>query len=247
MAKVYQANEIKNVALMGGSGSGKTTLMESMLFECGVIKRRGTVEAQSTVCDYFPVEKEYGYSVFSTVCNVEFAGKKLNIIDCPGSDDFCGGAVTALHVVDTAVIALTANGGVEVGTQNAVRYAEAAKKPIMFVVNKCDHDNVNFERAFEGLKENFGNKVVLVQYPVNAGPGFNSVIDVLKGKMLVWKSEGGAPELKDIPADEADKVEELRAALYEMAAEADEALMEKFFEEGTLSEEDILVFRKKNY
>ena len=240
MAKVYQANEIKNVALMGGSGSGKTTLMESMLFECGVIKRRGTVEAQSTVCDYFPVEKEYGYSVFSTVCNVEFAGKKLNIIDCPGSDDFCGGAVTALHVVDTAVIALTANGGVEVGTQNAVRYAEAAKKPIMFVVNKCDHDNVNFERAFEGLKENFGNKVVLVQYPVNAGPGFNSVIDVLKGKMLVWKSEGGAPELKDIPADEADKVEELRAALYEMAAEADEALMEKFFEEGTLSEEDAM-------
>ena len=240
MAKIFHANEIKNVALMGGSGSGKTSLMESMLFECGVIKRRGTVEAQSTVCDYFPVEKEYGYSVFSTVCNVEFAGKKLNIIDCPGSDDFCGGAVTALHVVDTAVIALTANGGVEVGTQNNVRYAEAAKKPIMFVINKCDHDNVNFERAFEGLKENFGNKVVLVQYPVNPGPNFNAVIDVLKGKMLVWKAEGGAPELKDIPAEEADRVEELRGQLYEMAAEADEALMEKFFEEGTLSEADAL-------
>jgi len=240
MAKVYQANEIKNVALLGGSGSGKTTLMESMLFECGVIKRRGSVEAQSTVCDYFPVEKEYGYSVFSTVCNMEFGGKKLNIIDCAGSDDFCGGTVTALHVVDTAAIALTCNGGVEVGTQNNFRLAEKAKKPIVFIVNKCDHENANFDRTFEALKDNFGNKVCLVQYPVNAGAGFNAVIDVLKGKMLVWKPEGGAPELKDIPAEEAGKVEELLGALHEMAAEADEALMEKFFEEGTLSEEDTI-------
>ena len=240
MAKVYQANEIKNVAMMGGSGSGKTTLMESMLFECGVIKRRGSVEAQSTVCDYFPVEKEYGYSVFSTVCNLEFGGKKLNIIDCAGSDDFCGGTVTALHVVDTAAIVLTCNGGVEVGTQNNFRLAEQAKKPIVFVVNKCDHENANFDRTVEALKDNFGNKVCLVQYPVNAGAGFNAVIDVLKGKMLVWKAEGGAPELKDIPAEEAGKVEELLGALHEMAAEADEALMEKFFEEGTLSEEDTI-------
>ena len=240
MAKVYQASEIKNIALMGGSGSGKTTLMESMLLECGIIKRRGSIEAQSTVCDYFPVEKEYGYSVFSTVCNMEFAGKKLNIIDCAGSDDFCGGTVTALHMVDTAVITLTANGGVEVGTQNNYRLAENAKKPVVFVVNKCDHENANFERAVEQLKENFGNKVVLVQYPVQVGAGFNSVIDVLKGKMLVWKSEGGAPELKDIPADEQGKVEELLGQLHEMAAEADETLMEKFFEEGTLTEEETI-------
>ncbi len=240
MAKVYQADEIKNIALMGGSGSGKTTLMESMLFECGVIKRRGTIDAQSTVCDYFPVEKEYGYSVFSTVCNLEFAGKKLNIIDCPGSDDFCGGAVTALHVVDTAVITLTANGGVEVGTQNNFRLAENAKKPVAFVINKCDHENANFERTAESLKEVFGNKVVLIQYPVNPGAGFNAVVDILKGKMLVWKAEGGAPELKDIPAEEQGKVDELLAALHEMAAEADEALMEKFFEEGTLSPEETL-------
>ncbi len=240
MAKVYQANEIKNIALMGGSGSGKTTLMESMLFESGVIKRRGSIEAQSTVSDYFPVEKEYGYSVFSTVCNIEFAGKKLNIIDCPGSDDFCGGAVTALHVVDTAVITLTANGGVEVGTQNNFRLAENAKKPVAFVINKCDHENANFERTAESLKDVFGNKVVLIQYPVNQGAGFNAVVDILKGKMLVWKAEGGAPELKDIPAEEQGKVEELLAALHEMAAEADEALMEKFFEEGTLSPEETL-------
>jgi len=240
MAKVYHASDIKNVALMGGSGSGKTTLMESMLFEAGIIKRRGTVESQSTVSDYFPVEKEYGYSVFSTVCNIEFNNKKLNFIDCAGSDDFCGGTVTALHVVDTAVIALTANGGVEVGTQNNFRLAENAKKPVVFVINKCDHENANIDRTMESLKEYFGKKVVTIQYPINPGAGFNAAIDVLKGKMLVWKAEGGAPELKDIPAEEAGKVEELLSALHEIAAESDEALMEKFFDEGTLSEEETL-------
>ena len=156
MAKVYQANEIKNVAMLGGSGSGKTTLMESMLFECGVIKRRGSIEAQSTVCDYFPVEKEYGYSVFSTVCNIEFENKKLNIIDCAGSDDFCGGTVAALQMCGSALVVLSANGGVEVGTQNNFRLVEKAHKPLAFVINKCDHEAADFERTFNQLKENFG-------------------------------------------------------------------------------------------
>ncbi len=240
MAKVYQANEIKNIALIGGSGSGKTTLMESMLFESGVIKRRGSVEAQTTVSDYFPVEKEYGYSVFPTICNIEFGGKKLNIIDCAGSDDFCGGTVTALNVVDTAVIALTANGGVEVGTQNNFRLAENAQKPIVFVINKCDHENANMERTMESLKEYFGKKVVTIQYPLNPGAGFNAAIDVLKNKMLVWKAEGGAPEMKDIPAEEQARVEELKSSLQELAAEANEELMEKFFDQGTLSEEETI-------
>ncbi len=241
MAKIYQANEIKNIALMGGSGSGKTTLTESMLFESGVIKRRGSIEAQSTVSDYFPVEKEYGYSVFSTVCNIEFAGKKLNIIDCPGADDFCGGAVTALHVVDTALITLTANGGVEVGTQNSFRWAEKAKKPVAFIINKCDHENADFERTYHELVEDFGNKCTLIQYPVNAGKDFNAAIDVLKGKMLVWKAEGGAPELHDIPANEVEKANEIRAKLIEWAGEANEELMEKYLEEGTLSDEEVMV------
>ena len=240
MAKVYQANEIKNIALMGGSGSGKTTLMESMLFECGVIKRRGSVETQSTVCDYFPVEKEYGYSVFSTVCNIEFNNKKLNIIDCPGSDDFCGGAITALHVADTAIITLTANGGVEVGTQNNFRRAEKAKKPIAFVINKCDHENADFERTFNELKEVFGNKCTLFQYPINAGKDFNAAIDVLQGKMLVWKAEGGAPEQKDIPDSEKATVEAIRAQLLEWAAESDETIMDKYFEQGTLSDDELM-------
>ena len=236
--KTYQASEIKNISLMGGSGSGKTTLIEAMLLESGVIKRRGTVEAQNTVSDYFPVEKEYGYSVFSTVCNIEFAGKKLNVIDCPGSDDFAGGMVTALNVTDTAVIMLSANGGVEVGTQNHFRYAENMHKPVAFVVNKLDHENANFDRTLEQLKESFGNKVTIIQYPVNAGAGFNAVVDVLQMKMYRWKQEGGAPEVLDIPAEEQGKAEELQAALFEMAAEADEALMEKFFEEMALSTEE---------
>ena len=246
MAKVYQANEIKNVAMLGGSGSGKTTLMESMLFESGVIKRRGSIESQSTVCDYFPVEKEYGYSVFSTVCNIEFEGKKLNVIDCAGSDDFCGGTMAALQMCGSALIVLSANGGVEVGTQNNFRLVEKVKKPLAFVINKCDHQDADFDRTFNQLKENFGNKCTLIQFPINAGAGFNAVIDVLKGKMLVWKAEGGAPEFKEIPAEYADRVEEMRQQLQEQAAEADETLLDKFLSEG-LTDEEIMQGLKSVY
>lgn len=246
MAKVYQANEIKNIAMLGGSGSGKTTLMESMLFESGVIKRRGSIETQSMVCDYFPVEKEYGYSVFSTVCNVEFMGKKLNIIDCAGSDDFCGGTVAALQMVGSALVVLSANEGVTVGTQNNFRLVENAHKPLAFVVNKCDHEYADFEKVLHELRETFGNRCTVMQYPVNAGTGFNAVIDVLKGKMLVWGPDGGAPEEKEIPAGEQAKVEEMRQALQEQAAEADETLLDKFLEEG-LNDEEIMQGLKSVY
>ncbi|MCM1035021.1 MAG: elongation factor G [Paludibacter sp.] len=243
--KTYQANEIKNISLMGSSGSGKTTLIEAMLYESGVIKRRGSIDAQNTVSDYFPVEKEYGYSVFSTVCNIEFASKKLNIIDCPGSDDFIGGTVTSLNVTDTAVVVLAANEGVEVGTQNHFRYTEKYKKPVAFLINKLDHENANYEQTVEQLRESFGNKVVIIQYPMTVGTGFNAVIDVLAMKMYQWKPEGGEPELLPIPASEEAKVEELRAALFEMAAEADETLMEKFFESDSLSEEETVIGLRK--
>lgn len=246
MAKVYQANEIKNIAMLGGSGSGKTTLMESMLFESGVIKRRGSIETQSTVCDYFPVEKEYGYSVFSTVCNVEFMGKKLNIIDCAGSDDFCGGTVAALQMVGSALVVLSANEGVTVGTQNNFRLVENAHKPLAFVVNKCDHEYADFEKVLHELRETFGNRCTVMQYPINADTGFNAVIDVLKGKMLVWGPDGGAPEEKEIPAGEQAKVEEMRQALQEQAAEADETLLDKFLEEG-LNDEEIMQGLKSVY
>ena len=246
MAKIYQASEIRNVALMGGSGSGKTTLIESMLFEAGVTKRRGTIEGQNTVSDYFPVEKEYGYSVFSTVCNIEFNNRKLNIIDCAGADDFVGGTDAALQIVGSAVIVLSANEGVTVGTENNYRLVESKRKPLAFVINKCDHENADFEKVYNQLRETFGNKCTLMQYPVNAGAGFNAAIDVLKGKMLVWKAEGGAPEEKDIPASEQEKVAEMRQQLQEQAAEADETLLDKFLGEG-LTDEEIMQGLKSVY
>ena len=211
--------------------------MESMLYESGVIKRRGSIEAQSTVCDYFPVEKEYGYSVFSTVCNIEFQGKKLNIIDCAGADDFCGGTMAALQMVGSALIVLTADKGVEAGTENSFRLVEKLHKPLAFVINKCDAPDADFDNAFSQLREEFGNKCTLIQYPVNAGAGFNAAIDVLKGKMLVWGPDGGAPEEKDIPAAEQERVAAMRQQLQEQAAEADETLLDKFLSEGLTDEE----------
>ena len=237
--KIYQTNEIKNIALIGSAGSGKTTLAESMLFEAGIIKRRGTVEAKNTVSDYFPVEQEYGYSVFPTVFHVEWNNKKLNVIDCPGSDDFVGGAITALNVTDQAVILVNGQYGPEVGTQNAFRYTDKLNKPVIFLVNQLDRDNCDFDSILNNMKEIYGSKCVPVQYPIATGPGFNAVIDVLLMKKYSWKPEGGAPIIEDIPADEMDKAKELHAALVEAAAGNDDALMEKFFEEETLTEDEM--------
>ena len=237
--KVYQTNEIKNIALLGSSGSGKTTLVEAMLFESGVIKRRGSVAAKNTVSDYFPVEQEYGYSVFSTVLHVEWNNKKLNIIDCPGSDDFVGSTVTALNVTDTAIILLNGQYGVEVGTQNHFRYTEKLNKPVIFLVNQLDNEKCDYDNILEQLKEAYGSKVVPIQYPIATGPGFHALIDVLLMKKYSWKPEGGAPTIEDIPAEEMDKAMEMHKALVEAAAENDENLMEKFFEQDSLSEDEM--------
>ncbi len=237
--KAYQSSEIKNIALIGSKGSGKTTLAEAMLYECGVIKRRGSIEAQNTVSDYFPVEKEYGYSVFSTVFYAEFNDKKLNVIDCPGSDDFVGGAITALTVTDTGVIVLDSQYGVEVGTQNIFRYTEKLNKPVIFAMNQLDGEKADFDNSMEQLREHFGNKVTVIQYPINAGPSFNAMIDVLLMKMYKWKPEGGVPEISEIPAEEMDKAAELHQKLVEAAAENDESLMEKFFDQGKLTEDEM--------
>ena len=237
--KIYQTNEIKNIALLGSAGSGKTTLAESMLFESGVIKRRGSVEAKNTVSDYFPVEQEYGYSVFSTVFNVEWNNKKLNIIDCPGSDDFVGGAITALNVTDQALVLINGQYGPEVGTQNIFRYTEKLGKPVIFLVNQLDRENCDFDSILNQMREIYGQKCVPVQYPIETGPNFNAVIDVLLMKKYSWKPEGGAPIIEEIPDDQKEKAMELHKALVEAAAENDEALMEKFFEEETLTEDEM--------
>ena len=237
--KVYQSNEIKNISLLGSKGSGKTTLAEAMLYECGVIKRRGTVEAQNTVSDYFPVEKEYGYSVFSTVFYAEFLNKKLNVIDCPGADDFVGNAYTALSVTDTGVILVDAQYGVEVGTQNIFRTTATLKKPVIFAINQLDGEKADYENTLEQMREIFGPKVVPIQYPLASGPSFNSMIDVLLMKKYSWGPDGGVPTIEEIPAEELDKANELHQALVEAAAENDETLMEKFFEQGHLTEDEM--------
>ncbi|MBD5313898.1 MAG: elongation factor G [Bacteroides sp.] len=237
--KIYQTNEIKNIALLGSKGSGKTTLAEAMLYECGVIKRRGTIEGKNTVSDSFPVEKEYGYSVFSTVFYAEFLNKKLNVIDCPGADDFVGNAITALNVTDTGVILINSQYGVEVGTQNIFRTTQSLKKPVIFALNQLDGDKADYENVMEQMREHFGNKIVAIQYPIQCGAGFNAMIDVLLMKKYSWGPEGGTPTIEDIPAEEMERADELHKLLVEAAAENDEALMEKFFDQGHLTEDEM--------
>ncbi|NLX72398.1 MAG: elongation factor G [Bacteroidales bacterium] len=237
--KVYLSDQIKNISLLGSSGSGKTTLAEAMLYEGGVISRRGDVKNKNTVSDYNRVEHEYGYSVFSSVLYTEWLGKKLNIIDCPGADDFINGAITSLGITDTSLMVLNATQGVEVGTQNLFRYTEKYKKPVIFVVNQLDHEKANYESTVESIHESFGNKAVIVQYPVNIGAEFNAVVDVLKMKMYKWKPEGGAPDVLEIPESESAKAAELHNTLVEASAENDESLMELFFDKGSLDEDEM--------
>lgn len=237
--KVYNSHEIKNIALLGNDGSGKTTLTESLLFHSGQIKRRGRITSKNTVSDYFPVEQDYGYSVFSTVFHAEWKGKKLNFIDCPGSDDFVGAAITALNVTDTAVLLINGQFGPEVGTQNHFRYTEKLHKPVIFLVNQLDADDCDYDAIVEDLQSIYGSKAIPVQYPVKTGAGFNALIDVILMKKLSWGPDGGDPTIEDIPAEEAEKAQTMHKALVEAAAENDEGLMEKFFETEQLTEDEM--------
>jgi len=237
--KVYQTKEIRNITVLGNSGAGKTTLVESMLFEGGVISRRGDVKTKTTASDYNLVEQEYGNSVHATVLYTEFDGCKINIIDTPGMDDFVGGVIPALSITATGLLVFNAVNGVEVGTEIASRNAEKFHKPLIFVVNHLDHENSNWENTIEMAKTSFGNKLAIVQYPVNPGLTYNKAIDVLKMKMLQWGPNGGAPEVLDIPASEMERAETAHNQLVEMAAENDEELMELFFEQGNLNEDEM--------
>lgn len=237
--KVYQTKEIRNIALVGGAKSGKTTLAEGMLFESGRINRRGTIDDKNTVSDYRPIELERQNSVFSSLLYAEFNGKKINIIDTPGFDDFVGEVVSALKVADTAVIVVNAQNGVEVGTEIAWRNTSKNHTPVIFAVNHLEHENSNFDETVRQMKTQFGGSLAICQYPLNPGHGFDSVIDLLKMKMLKFPESGGKPEILDIPANEKGKAEEMQAAMIEDLASSDESLMEKFFENGTLTEAEI--------
>ncbi len=233
--KVYNTNDIRNIALIGGAKSGKTTIAESMLFEGKIINRKGSVDDKNTVSDYRPIEVERQHSVHSSLLYTVYNDKKINIIDAPGFADYVGETIAALNVADTAMMMINGQSGVEATTETAWRQAEANNTPVFFVVNQLDHHGANFDDTVTSLKDYFGDKVTVVQYPVNAGEGFDTVIDLVLMKQLKFKDGGGEPEISDIPDSEKDKAEELHLALIENAAEGDESLMEKYFEDDTLT------------
>jgi elongation factor G len=235
----YTTDKIRNIVLVGHSGSGKTTFAETMLFEAKAISRRGTIGDGNTQSDYTAFEQQRGHSLFTALLHCSWKDTKINILDTPGLDDFSGEVATALKVADTAVMLLNARSGVEVGTELIWEYIEQFGTPSLFVVNQLDHEKADFETTLEQAKKRFGSRVLAFQFPVNQGNGFNSIVDALRMVMYQFPAGGGKPEKKPIPAEHQSRADELHAALVEAAAENDDALMEKFFEEGSLSEEEL--------
>lgn len=241
----FDTSHVKNIVLLGHAGAGKTTLAECMLFEAGLINRRGSVQERNTISDYHELEQERGNSIFSTLLHTKWRGYKINIIDTPGYDDFAGEVVSALRVADTGVMLLNAVMGVEVGTDIIWDYTEQFKTPMIFAVNKLDDDNADFDSTVLEAKNHFGNKVVVVQYPQQQGAGFHAIIDVLRMTMYKFRDAGGKPEKLPIPEEEKARAEELHRELVEAVAGNDEALMEKYFDKGELDEDELKEGLKK--
>jgi elongation factor G len=237
--KVYDDKHIKNVVLVGSSKSGKTTLAEAMLFEAGLINRRGTVEEKNTVSDYHEIEHERGNSVYATSMHTEWKDYKINIIDTPGLDDFIGEVISSLRVADTAVMLLNSENGVEVGTELIWNYVEKFQKPILFAVNHVDHNKSDFDNTIETARRRFGRAITVMQYPLNQGDGFDSIIDVLNMVMYKFSPQGGKPQKLAIPEEEMEKANRMHNELVEKAAENDEKLMELYFEKGSLDENEL--------
>ncbi len=237
--KVYETKDIRNIALIGGAKSGKTTMAEALVFEGKTISRRGSVDDKNTTSDYRPIEIDRQHSVQSTLLYSVYNNNKINLIDVPGFSDFVGDTAAALNVCDTALFMINGQSGVEATTETAWRQTEIANSPTFFCINQLDHQGANFNETITALKDYFGEKVTVVQYPVNAGEGFNTIIDLILMKQLKFNEEGGEPEITDIPDSEKDKADELHLTLVENAAEGDEALMEKYFENDTLTLEEM--------
>ena len=235
----YDSNHVKNIALLGHAGSGKTTMAECMVFEAGITSRRGSVAARNTVSDYHELETERQSSVFASLLHTTWKGYKINIIDTPGYDDFAGEVISALRIADTGVMLLNAAVGVEVGTDVIWEYTDTFKTPTIFVVNQLDKDNADFDKTVREAKAHFGANVVAVQYPVQTGKGFNCIVDVLNMLMYEFGADGGKPKKLPIPDSEKEKAEQLHKELVETIASNDEGLMDKYFEQGELSEDDM--------
>lgn len=239
MAAEFDTSHVKNIVLLGHAGSGKTTLAESMLFEAGLINRRGSIAENNTIGDYHQLEQERGNSIFSKLMHAKWRGYKINILDTPGFDDFVGEVLSALRVADTGVMLLDASAGVEVGTDIIWQYTEAFRTPMIFAVNKLDDDGSDFDRTVQEAKEHFGNNVTVVQYPRQQGAGFHEIIDVLRMTMYKFHDEGGKPEKLAIPDDEKERADRLHKELIEAVASNDEGLMEKYFDKGELEEDEM--------
>ena len=237
--KVFDAKHIKNIVLLGAAKSGKTTLAETMLFEAGLINRRGSVEDKNTVSDYHEIEHERGNSVYATALHTEWRDYKINIIDTPGLDDFIGEIISSVRVADTCVLLINAQHGIEVGTELIWNYADRYQKPVILAVNQLDHPKSNWDQTLESMQQRFGSAATLMQYPVNQGEGFDSIIDLLKMTMYKFPAGGGKPEKLPIPDDQKEKAEALHNELVEKAAENDEDLMELYFEKGSLNEDEM--------
>lgn len=237
--KTYDEKHIKNIVLLGAPKSGKTTLSETMLFEAGIISKRGTVEENNTISDYHEIEHERGNSVYATTMHSEWKDYKINIIDTPGLEDFIGEVIASIRVCDTAVLLLNAQYGVEVGTELIWDYVDKYRKPTILAVNQLDTEQANFNKTVEDATRILGNAVTVMQYPVNQGPGFNAIIDLLKMTLYRFPEKGGKPEKLPIPDSEKERAEALHNALVEKAAENDDTLMEQYFEKGSLDEDEL--------
>lgn len=235
----WDTKNIRNVVLLGHSGSGKTMLAETMVFESGASTRRGDIASGNTLSDFTDIERERGNSIFSTLLHVNWRNNKINIVDTPGSDDFVGDILCSLKVADTALVVVNAVNGVEVGTELTWEYIEQYKTPAIFVINQLDHDKANFDQTLDQIKMRFGHKVIPIQYPLNTGAQFNTIVDALRMTMYVFDDAGGKPKKVAIPDSEIQRAQEMHNALVEAAAENDEELMEKFFDQGSLSEDEL--------
>lgn len=237
--KTFSSGNIKNIVLLGHPASGKTTLAETMLFESGALKRRGAIEEKNTVSDYSEIEHLRGYSIRSSVMHSVWRDTKINIIDTPGYDDFIGEAISGIRAADTGVMVINAQHGVEVSTQILWKKAGEKGLPILFAVNQADHEKSDFDGCVEQLKARFGHGVAVVQYPLNQGSGFDTIVDVLKMTVYKFSKTGGRPEKLPIPESEKERAEKLHKDLIESIAEHDEALMEHYFEKGELTEDEM--------
>src|SRR3954466_1643840 len=235
----FDTSHVKNIVLLGHAGSGKTTLAECMLFEAGIINRRGSIAERNTTGDYHELEQDRGNSIFSKLLHAKWRGYKINILDTPGYDDFVGEVISALRVADTGVMLLNAGMGVEVTTDIIWNYTEQFKTPMIFAVNKMDDDRADFDKTVQEAKAHFGNKVAVVQYPRQQGAGFHEIIDVLRMTMYKFKDTGGKPEKLPIPDEERQRADELHKELIEAVASNDETLMEKYFDKGELDEDEM--------